>query len=577
MENKNETELETNISEDSKNNKETKIEQFKKSKIDTIQKDQENKEEVINENKEKKSNTNKNVDDSKPKSTSQINDPLNKPKTKNMSDNKQIFFFTSLINNYTITSIQFFIVEGKKLIPLNQDNFTYVEESYSNYNKTFKLFYFKLNPGKNNSFYFRIYYYNNKSYYSSEEIKILKGNYILGHIKLYHYRYYVDQIYFKNEQILYQNEYLLKKFKSDKIYMKYAIEKYRPENNINLNDILKIMEICTKYECIPLFLKDININNILNQNSYNISFNLENNSMFNKLGDIISKVKSKDDEKNENQKKCYFFLLEFYAWVYYKFNRKKFIELINSGDFLFRASLSRLISNKIIKIKDLQTKYNINQEIIIPLIIENSSSFDELKNIFLNYNNILDALNSVNIYYELINQKLNNQNKDSKMSILPWNWGFFSSGKIEILLPDPSEKDDIDSIYNLQRSILEKEENNNSKNEIIDFKKILSKLIEINEKAQNLSNLIKLKEMINHLKEKGKDIKRLNEKLNDAIHDSGIYLSLVGKYSNKGIINFIKNDEYYKLDKYEQSSKRDQMFSNILIFLIMIEKDLKIL
>lgn len=63
---------------------------------------------------------------------------------------------------------------------------------------------------------------------------------------------------------------------------------------------------------------------------------------------------------------------------------------------------------------------------------------------------------------------------DSGISILlPWNW--FNSGKVEIKLLPPIEKDDVDLIYKVQKQILEKEKNNN-KIEIVDFNNVLFNL-----------------------------------------------------------------------------------------------------
>ena len=470
------------------------------------------------------------------------------------SQKKQIFLFTSLINlDYEISSIQIKKKEGNKYESYNLNNLEYSEEKDSK-QKLYKRLYFKLNLEKNKSFKI-IINSNNNNYYTSEEIKIENENCILGCIRLFSNNYQLNTQYLTNEAILYHNLNLLDRFNSEPIYKKYAIEKYIPNKNISLNDLLIIMKYSADYEATPLFLKDINISNIQNQFIDKININLDNNIFFNKLGELIINGTMKKNEKE----KCYLFLLDFYAWIYYKFNQNKFKELINSinsGEKLFKASLSKLIANKIIKIEELKSTFEINQNIIIPLIIENSLSFDELKNIFSKSKSIVEALNLVNIYYELIVNKLD-PNKEQENPFVLFFKNIFSWDKKKIPLPAPSEKDDIDLIFNLQKSILEKEKKNNFEYEIINFENILSKLIDINVKTKNLDNLVKIKNMIIHLKQNGKDIKKLNENLNDAIHDTGISLALTRKLSNKEIISFIKNDDYYKLDDYKTSSKRD--------------------
>ena len=217
--------------------------------------------------------------------------------------------------------------------------------------------------------------------------------------------------------------------------------------------LLNILELFYNYESFPYFLKDIKSI----QYPKNISYNLSNNSLFNNIFKIISKANIKDENNNEIIKKCYYNLLEIYGNSYYKYNIKKFVELINSEDSIFRASISRLISCKSITIKDLNDKKLVEKDKIVPIIIENSCSSDELKNIFLNYNNIIDALNSINNHYDIILKKLSQKN-ESGFGLWPWKW--FSSGKIEIKLPFPTEKDDVELIYDAQRQILEKEKNN---------------------------------------------------------------------------------------------------------------------
>ena len=516
-------------------------------------KENEEKDEIINES-ENQNNKNKDKKEKpKEKTKSKVIDPLTSMNFQTAK--KKIFFFTSL-DIYNVNGIEIVkVVKDKKEKPLDTKFFEYSVEDYRLNNILYKIIYFKLNIEEINSFKIRVYYLTN-NYFTSDVIRIQKDTYILDHIKLFRYNKPANQINFNNQSILYYNLQLLDIFNAETLYTKCAIQKYIPDSYITLNELLLIMKYYADYECIPLFLKNININNILNQNSYYIHFDLINNNyMFNKLGDLIIDKKFKCDSRNEDKKICYLFLLDFYAWIYYKFSQTKFSNLFNSEDALFRASLSRLVAKKIIKIKDLQEKFNIDREKIIPFIIENSSSFDEIANIFLTFNNIVDALNVINMYYEEIINKLN-QNEESNIFSKIMN--YLSSGKKEISLPEPSERDDIDSIFNLQKSILEKDKDNRLKNKIIiNFESISYKLIEGNRKAGNYQKLIKLKPIINNLIENGKEIKSLINNFYEAIHDTGISLALQGRFSNKEIIDFIKNDIYYTSNKYWQSSKRD--------------------
>ena len=481
------------------------------------------------------------------------------PKKKNY-----VYFFTTF-QHYNVKKID--ILKKK-----NENKLEHAEENTYEFNiqtitintyYQYKILYFKLNLENYNCFYVKIFYTDSK-FINSKENKINKDNYILNHISLYEKNKQITQCYLDNDIVLIQNMYLLEMFESDLIYRKNILKKYIPCNKIIISNLLNIMGYYAKYECCPLFLKDIDISNIRNQYPTIYNLNLDS-AIFHKLESLIKQEKDNDANKKENLKKCYLFILEIYSWIYYKYNKDKFKELINSEDLLFRASLSRLISNKIIKIKELQNNYNISKENIVPLIIENSSSFDEIKNVFLNFNTILEALEMVNNYYEIIIDKINKKSEGFLYKLNPKNW--FGSGKMEIALPEPNEKDDIMSLINIQKILLEKEKRFDSKNEFINFENIIMKLIKINGNHYNLSNLLKLKVMIKNLKDNQKDIKNLDDELNEIFHDIGISLSIRGRLSNSNIIKFIINDFYYNSDNYEETNKRDpQVFKcfNIL-------------
>ena len=221
----------------SKNNENTITIEEEKDKVDSIPKDKNTKKK--GDNKEVKTDINKNKSN-----TSKNNVPLEDKIDKNSNSKKHLFFFTSMKNDIKITKIQ--IVDKNQKI-IKNDNFEYQEETVElNNNKSFRKLFIKLNLEKYNSFYLYIYY-SNKNYYKSDEIKITKNNYLLGHIRLYSYRNPVEQLNYPNELILSENINLLKKFKSENIYMKFAFEKYIPDKYISLYIIGKFTKNNEKF------------------------------------------------------------------------------------------------------------------------------------------------------------------------------------------------------------------------------------------------------------------------------------------------------------------------------------------
>ena len=83
-----------------------------------------------------------------------------------------------------------------------------------------------------------------------------------------------------------------------------------------------------------------------------------------------------------------------------------------------------------------------------------------------------------------------------------------------------------------QKDILQKENNNKDKIQIVNFNKIINELIIINEKSLNWENLLIIKKMISLQKEEHKSYEDNEKKNNEAIHDVGIFLALK-KYKNK--------------------------------------------
>ena len=302
------------------------------------------------------------------------------------------------------------------------------------------------------------------------------------------------------------------------------LEKYKPSsnNNIYISDIISALKIFSDNKCTPLFLKDLYFKKIYFPSYLNSKF--EDNSMFINLNNILLQSKIKDDKNNEVKRNIVNNLLCIYGYIYYKYNKEKFSELIKEDD-IFRASVSRFIGSEVIKVNDLVNQKLLDRNQVIPFIIENTISVDDFKNIFQNCKNIIEALESLIKYYDLFNKALN-QKENNKSKIWLWNW--FSSNGIEINWPKYTEKDDIDTIFNLINQNLEKVKV--EKTNLISLENLIKQMIDSNE-----NSLVK---NFDFNKDKLKD-------LNDSIHDVGISLSIRNKFSNDEIINFIEKDIYY--------------------------------
>ena len=137
--------------------------------------------------------------------------------------------------------------------------------------------------------------------------------------------------------------------------------------------------------------------------------------MFKDLYDILLKSQIKDDKNNEAKRNILNNLLYIYGYIYYKYNKEKFSELIKKED-IFRASVSRLIGSEIIKVNNLINQKLLDRNQIIAFNIENTSSVDDLKNVFQNCKNIIEALESLTKYYDLFNKVFTGkENNKSKM------------------------------------------------------------------------------------------------------------------------------------------------------------------
>ena len=159
---------------------------------------------------------------------------------------------------------------------------------------------------------------------------------------------------------------------------------------------------------------------------YNIKDNTKD--MFDKLYNLIETEKNINDKIDDIKRECFFTLLEIYGRVYYKYDKNSFINLLNKEDKLFIYSISRLISNQVINLNDLLQIEGLEKNKIIPLIIKNACTGEELKKIFLFYKNIIEALQLINNYYELILEKLKNKSDSSFFKKI----FFFLNDKTEI-------------------------------------------------------------------------------------------------------------------------------------------------
>ena len=255
------------------------------------------------------------------------------------------------------------------------------EEITSEYYK-YNLCYFKLKIPKKSAFIIRINYNNNYNanyYFYSERIEV-KDNNLLGNIKLYNSlnNSLANQIYFTSENLLIENRKTLLYYKADMKYLKPFLEKYKPTNinNIDIKQIIFTLKIFSEITCVPLFLKDLYFFRI---NFYDYK-NIEDNSLFINLNDILIKTVIKEDKNNEIKRSIQNNLSRIHGFIFYKYNKTKFSELIKNED-LFRVAVSRLIGNKYIKINDLVNQKLIENDQIIPFIIENTTSDEDLKNI----------------------------------------------------------------------------------------------------------------------------------------------------------------------------------------------------
>ena len=325
--------------------------------------------------------------------------------SKNIQTKDYFFFFSftkDKINKYKIKGFQ---NKNGNFFLINEVNQEY--EDYKERDTIFKIYYFKISIEPEKCHYFKIELLQNQDIILQSEEIFLTEN-CLGYIPLYkNKKLNSNQENFKKEEILMQNKKLLSLFNVDKNYMKDLIKKYKVENKINISVLIEISNMCCEYECFPFFFKDLKKEYINYESIYNIKENQKD--MFDKLYNLIEAEKGSKDNIDEIKSKCFLTLLDIYGTVYYKYDKNSFINLLNKEDQLFIYSASRLISNQIINLNDLLQIKGLEKNKIIPLIIKNVCTGEELKKIFQFSKNIIEALNLINNYYELIIEKLKNK------------------------------------------------------------------------------------------------------------------------------------------------------------------------
>ena len=195
---------------------------------------------------------------------------------------------------------------------------------------------------KKSLFQIYIQYNNYNNYYYSDYIEASSN--LLGHIKLYYSltNSIASQLNINNDNLLFLNRNLLLYFKADMKLLNPFLEKYKPSNNNNIfiSDIISALKIFSENKCTPLFLKDLYFKKIYFPSYLNLK--LEDNSMFINLNNILLQSKIKDDKNNEARRNILNNLLCIYGFIYYKYNKEKFSELIKNEDiFSFYIKINR--------------------------------------------------------------------------------------------------------------------------------------------------------------------------------------------------------------------------------------------
>ena len=505
-----------------------------------------NKKNIINDNIYK----NMKLDDKNMKIQNKNN--LAQSKMKEINNIIDIFFFTSIQYQYKYGYIEIKIdkIEGINHKKIKDYEYKEIFDNKQHY-YDFYIYYFKLKISKNSKFQLFLSY-DNYYFFYSDIIEVTNNN-LLGYLQLYSKKSYVNQIIYKENALLVENQKLLNYFGADKKFLIPFLERYKlSKNSIKSEELLYLLNIFSEYNCKPFFIKELKWDDIEFNNK---SDNIIDYPITNIIRKIISILNNELQWEKDNEK-IKDIILKLYGYIYFKYSKNQFKNLMKNDD-LFKESIKRLIKTKIITIHNLIKKDLIekNQRIeIFNIVIENETTEDGLKTIFNGFN-LIESLKLLVIHYEQIKSKVLEINGGGNIFIKNIKKIFSSIWELQIILPDPSEKDNIDEIFNFLKQYLEKAENDEIN--IINLDNLIIKIKEVNEKYLNLENLFKIKEEVKYFHEKNKIQNNTLFKIMESIHDVGISLSSKKRFSNIDIINFISKDIFYISDDYNENSKRD--------------------
>ena len=261
--------------------------------IENRNKIENNKKNIINDNISK----NIKLDDKNTKINNK-ND-ISQSKMKEINNIVDIFFFTSIQYQYQygIIEIQIDKIEGTNHKKFKDYEYKEIFDNKQHYYDYF-IYYFKLKISKNSKFQLFLKYDNNYNFYS--DIIEVKNNNLLGYIQLYSQILYVNQIIYKENALLVENQKLLNFFGADKKFLIPILERYKlSKNSIKSEELLYILNIFSDYNCKPLFLKELKWADIEFNNR---SDNITNYPITKIIRKIISILNDEIQLKNDNEK-----------------------------------------------------------------------------------------------------------------------------------------------------------------------------------------------------------------------------------------------------------------------------------
>ena len=389
----------------------------------------------------------------------------------------------------------------------------------------FTIIYFKISLQQNTKFKLTIVTNNYKYLYKEVEVKNdnLLEPIVFGEIYENNIKYFIEQ-----------HLELLQLFDVDKKLIIQLLQKisYKKIQFINLEDLIYILDKFYEFNCLPFFLKNFkDLKNIKIEELKNVSLP---KTIHNTISQIESSNKKEDKDTKKNMKNI---ALKIYAKYYYLFPKNKIEELNN--DDLFIQGIFMLIEDKKMKFKNLISKNLIPIKEIIHYLIQKSKNEKDIENIFGDLN-LTASLKSLVDYYELINKKCSELNFQEFV-------GFFNYKRkiIKIKLPEISQTDDIEEIFDYIKTYLNLSRQDEEKNCInIDVINLIDKIKQFYDK--NLGYLIKLKKNIKSL-----NIDKYNYKYDFYQINYAIHILICNKLktnknvSNTEIIRLINEDEFY--------------------------------